>query len=205
MKIVLAFEGTDGAGKSTLVGTVKNRCEQFGRRFSAVGRREVSASPAVGRLTKVLHDDPLEPRADVLVRIAREYQRAALAAMVSSGVVVLDRFVLSILALARYHGHDIDPILSLLKDIAARANLFATVLVQCPFEVAAGRVQERNKGSLLRTLVDDRAHRRLGELIEEDFRRGLLAGQQWLVDNSGELKAAEDQLTAHLFPYLQRK
>jgi thymidylate kinase len=206
MKIVLAFEGTDGAGKSTLVATAKKLCEQHGRRFAAVGRREVSASPLVARLTRVLHEDPgpLLPHADVFVRIAREYQRAALAAAVSSDVVVLDRFVLGVLALARFYGHDVDPILHILKDIAARAHLYATVLVQCPFELAASRVQERNKGSLLRVLGDERAQRRLCELMEEDFRRGLLTGQQWPVDSSAELKKAEEQLAAYLFPYLHK-
>jgi thymidylate kinase len=206
MTLILAFEGTDGAGKSTLVGTTKDRCEQFGRRFTAVGRREASASPAVGRLSKVLHEDTFTmlPHADVFVRIAREYHRAALAAAVPSGVVVLDRFVLSILALARYYGHDVGAIESILKDIAARAHLFATVLVQCPFELAASRVQERDKGSMLRNFGDDRVHRRLGELIQEDFRRGLLTGQQWLVDGSGDLQQADEQLTAYLLPYLQK-
>jgi thymidylate kinase len=207
MKIVLAFEGTDGAGKSTLVAATKSRCEQFGRRFAAVGRRAVTSSPVVAKLSKVLQeeDGPLLPHADVFVRIAREYQRAALAAAVPSGIVVLDRFVLSVLALARYYGHDVDPILRILKDIAARAHLFATVLVQCPFELAVSRAQERDKGSLQRILGDEHAHRRLGEMIEADFRQGLLTGQQWPVDNSGELGKAEEQLTAYLFPYLQKK
>jgi thymidylate kinase len=206
MKIVLAFEGADGAGKSTLVGTTKSRCEEFGRPFTAVGRREGSASQAVARLSKVLHEEgaPLLPHADVLVRIAREYQRAVLAAAVPTGVVVLDRFVLSILALARYYGHDTDPIVNILKDIAARAHLFATVLVQCPFELAASRVQQRDKGSMLRTIGDERAYRQLAELIEEDFRRGILTGQRWPVDGSGELQMAEAQLLAYLLPYLRK-
>jgi thymidylate kinase len=206
MKIVLAFEGADGAGKSTLVNTTKNRCAEFGRQFTAVGRREASASPVVARLTKLLHEDagPLLPHADVFVRIAREYQRATLAAAVPTGVVVLDRFVLSILGLVRFYGHDADPIVNILKDMAARAHLFATVLVQCPFDLAASRVQQRNKGSLLRVTGDERAHRRLAELIEEDFRRGGLTGQQWPVDGSGELQKAEAQLTAYLYPYLKK-
>jgi thymidylate kinase len=157
----------------------------------------------VARLSKVLHEDArgLLPHADMFVRIAREYQRAALAAAVPSGVVVLDRFVLSILAQARYYGHDVDPVLNILKDIAARSHLFATILVQCPFDLAASRAQERNKGSVT---TDDRGHRRLGELVEEDFRRGLLTGQQWSVDNSGELKNTEEQLAVYLSPYLQK-
>jgi thymidylate kinase len=206
MKIVLAFEGADGAGKSTLVGATKHRCEEFGQPFTAVGRREQSANLIVARLSKILHEDavPLLPHADVFVRIAREHQRAALAATVPTGVVVLDRFTLSILAQARYYGLDVDPIVSILKDIAARAHLFATVLVQCPFELAASRVQKRDKGSLLRGLGDERAHRRLGEFIEEDFHRGLLTGQQWPVDSSGELQKAEAQLMGYLFPYLKK-
>jgi thymidylate kinase len=207
MKIVVAFEGTDGAGKSTLVAATKSRCEQFGRRFAAVGRREATSSPLVARLSKALHADggpQLLPHADVFVRIAREYQRAALASLVPSGVVVLDRFVLSVLALTRFYGHDVDPVLSILKDIAARAHLCATVLVQCPFDLAASRVHERKQGSLLQELGDERAHRRLGELMQEDFHRGVLTGQQWPVDNSGDLSKAEEQLMGYLFPYLHK-
>jgi thymidylate kinase len=123
---------------------------------------------------------------------------------VPTGVVVLDRSVLSVLALARYYGHDADPIVTILKDITARAHLFATVLVECPFDLAASRVQQRDKGSSPQVIGDERAYRRLAELIEEDFHRGILTGQQWPVDGSGELHKAEAQLFAYLFPYLKK-
>jgi hypothetical protein len=65
-------------------------------------------------------------------------------------------------------------------------------------------VQQRDKGSLLWTIGDERAHRHLTEPIEEEFRRGILTGQQWPVDSSGELQKAEAQLMAYLFPYLKK-
>src|SRR5207245_743511 len=106
MKIVLAFEGMDGSGKTSLAVFTRKLCEQHNQRYTLLGRREAYASPLVGRLTGLLHEEAanLVPQADIAVRLAREYQRAALAAAAPSGVVVLDRFVLSLLSLARFHG-----------------------------------------------------------------------------------------------------
>src|SRR5436309_11648604 len=110
MKIVLAIEGVDGAGKSSLAALVKRLCEQNGQPFTLVGRREGTANPLVGRLSRLLREEAgLAPQAALLIRLAREHQRAQLAAAVPSGVVVLDRFVLSILALVRLHGIDLFP------------------------------------------------------------------------------------------------
>src|SRR5437588_8813120 len=106
MKIVLAFEGMDGSGKTSLAVFTSKLCEQHNQRYTLIGRRESYSSPLVGKLTGLLHEEAanLTPHADIAVRIAREYQRAALAAAVPSGIVVLDRFVLSLVALARFHG-----------------------------------------------------------------------------------------------------
>jgi thymidylate kinase len=206
MKIVLAFEGVDGSGKSSLAAFTKRLCERYGQRFTLVGRREAYATPLVGRFTRLLHDEvaTLTPQADSLTRIAREYQRARLAAETPSGVVVFDRFVLSILALVRFHGQDVDPVLLLLKDLVARAHLHATVFVTCPFEVAWDRVEERSQSLPPRRPKNERMLRRVAELMEEDFGRGTLTGQQWLVDNSLEPEVAEEQLTDFLLPYLQK-
>ena len=102
MKMVLAFEGMDGSGKTSLALFTRKLCEQQNQRYTMIGRRESYSSPLVGRLTGLLHEEAanLVPSADIAVRIAREYQRAALAAAVPSGIIVLDRFVMSLLSLA---------------------------------------------------------------------------------------------------------
>jgi thymidylate kinase len=204
MKIVLAFEGMDGSGKTSLAIFSRRLCEQNGLPFTLIGRREGFSSPLVGQLTKIIHDEPLAAHAETYLRIAREYLRAGLASQAAAGVVVLDRFVISLFSLVRIHGLDPGPIEAILKDLVARAHLHATVMVSCPFDTARSRVTERNLPLTARGVQDDRFLRKLAALMDAEFSRGLLTGQQWLVDNSGELKAAEDQLAAYLYPYIQR-
>ena len=206
MKMVLAFEGMDGSGKTSLALFTRKLCEQQNQRYTMIGRRESYSSPLVGRLTGLLHEEAanLVPSADIAVRIAREYQRAALAAAVPSGIIVLDRFVMSLLSLARFHGLDLDPVLRSLQDISARAQLHATVFVRCPFEMARSRVKERSQGFQVKRSRDERFLRRMAQAMEEDFQHGLLTGQQWLVENSQTLEAAEEQLGSYLLPYLQK-
>jgi thymidylate kinase len=204
MKIVLAIEGVDGAGKSSLAALVKRLCEQNGQPFTLVGRREGTADHVVGRLNRVLHEEAsLAPQAALLVRLAREYQRAQLAAAVPSGVVVLDRFVLSILALVRLNGIDLFPFRALLKEVAARAHLHATLFARCPFEIARLREQERDQGQTSNGGHGVAMQRRMAEFLEDDFQAGVLTGQQWAVDNAGSLEAAEVQVEDYLLPYLQ--
>lgn len=206
MKLVLAFEGLDGAGKSSLALHARRLCAEHGRRCTAIGRRESYANALIGRLTRVLHEDALglSPAGETLVRMAREQERGCLAARVGPGLVVVDRFVLSALALARLHGQDVEAVTRLLREVTLRADLFATVFVSCPFEAARARVKERTQGVPLRRSRDERFLRRLGEFLDEDFRRGLLTGQQWPVDNGGRLEVAQEQLAGYLVPYLER-
>jgi thymidylate kinase len=205
MKIVLAYEGMDGSGKSSLAVFTKRLCEQHGQRFTLIGRRESYSSPLVGRLSRLLHEEAasLTPAAETLIRVAREQERACLAAAAPAGLVVLDRFVLSSLSLVRFHGQDVEPVLRHLRDVIARAQLHATVFVKCPFEVARKRVKERQTAPPKRSR-DDRFLRRLAETMEDDFQHGVLTGQQWLVDNSDSREAAEEQLSSYLAPYLQK-
>ncbi|HLN29992.1 MAG TPA: hypothetical protein VK395_19780 [Gemmataceae bacterium] len=203
MKIVLAIEGMDGSGKSSLARFIQSLCEQHQCRCTAIGRRSCTISPAVVKLTEILREEVrnLTPQADIFVRLAREYQRAHLAASAPRGVVVLDRFVLTILSLIRIHGQDAELLTPLLREITMRANLHATIFVQCPFETATSRVKERRQrlpsGSKSEILL-----RRVAGYLEEEFHRGALTGQQWLVDNSKTLSDGEDQVAAYLLPYL---
>src|SRR5437588_7484552 len=106
MKIVLAIGGMDGAGKSSLARFVQRLCAEQGHPCSRIGRRTGYVSPSVAKLTQLLGEEcaNLTPHAEVFARMAREYQRAHLAASAPPGIILLDRFVLTILALARVHG-----------------------------------------------------------------------------------------------------
>jgi thymidylate kinase len=205
MKIVLAFEGIDGSGKSSLVAFTQKLCDRHGQRFTLIGRREAHSNTLIARLTRLLHEESpnLHPHGENLIRLAREYHRACLAALAPSGVVVLDRFAITIITLARFHGHAVEAIESLLKDIVARAHLHSTVLVQCPFDVARNRVLDRRTGAVLRPTPDDRLLCRLAELMQDEFDKGILTGQRWPVDNSMEVEVAEEQLAGYLMPYFQ--
>ena len=74
MKVVLAFEGMDGSGKTSLAVFTRKICEEHNQRYTLLGRREAYASPLVGRLTGLLHEEAanLVPQADIAVRLARD-------------------------------------------------------------------------------------------------------------------------------------
>jgi thymidylate kinase len=205
MKIVMAIEGMDGAGKSSMARLTEELCARHEQRFTRIGRRTGFVNPAVTKLTHVLGREAanLTPQADIFIRLAREYQRAHLASTVSSGVVLLDRFVLSVLALARINNQEVDLISKHLREIVLRADLHATVYVQCPFEIAWARVVDRSGGLATATERGERLMRRMAEYMEEDYHSGQLTGQQWTVDNSKTLDDAADQLADYLFPYLR--
>jgi thymidylate kinase len=205
MKIVMAIEGMDGAGKSSMARLTEELCARHEQRFTRIGRRTGFVNPAVTKLTHVLGREAanLTPQADIFIRLAREYQRAHLASTVSSGVVLLDRFVLSVLALARINNQEVDLISKHLREIVLRADLHATVYVQCPFEMAWARVVDRSGGLATATERGERLMRRMAEYMEEDYHSGLLTGQQWTLDNSKTLDDAAEQLSDYLFPYLR--
>jgi thymidylate kinase len=205
MKIVVAIEGVDGSGKSSLAQFIQQLCQQHGRSCSLIGRRAGFISPAILKVSDLLREEVrnLTPHADVFLRIAREFQRAHMATLAPQGVVVLDRFVLTVLSLARIYGHDVELITQFLRDIAARADLRATIFVHCPFEVAWTRAGNRGDGLSSNKRRGEKLLRRVAEFMVEDFHRGLLTGQQWPVDNSKEFKDCEEQVANYLIPYLE--
>jgi thymidylate kinase len=205
MKIVVAIEGVDGAGKSSIARLIEELCACHGQRFTRIGRRSGYVNPTVTKLTHVLGREAanLTPQAELFIRLAREYQRAFLASTVSSGIVLLDRFVLSVSAVARINGEDIDLISKHLKDIVLRANLHATVFVRCPFEVAWARVVERRGGVAVEIDRGKLTMRQMAEIMEEDYREGVLTGQKWVVNNSQTLDDAAVQLEDYFLPYFR--
>jgi thymidylate kinase len=205
MKLVVALEGIDGAGKSRLASYIETLCARHGQCCTRVGRRTHAVDPVVSTLTQLVNEEAgkLLPPAEVLVRLAREYQRARLAAEVPSGVVVFNRFILSALTAARLHQRDSAFIRRELKEIATLADLHATILVQCPPEVAWGRIQARRVGwSPLQSPPEERL-RQVAAFMESNFRAGLLTGEQWWVDNSATLEKAQDQVDSYLLPYFE--
>jgi thymidylate kinase len=203
-KLVVAVEGPDGSGKSSLIRFIKEFAQQHGQAFTWIGRRGSYARPEVARLSTFLKEEArvLTPQADFLIRIARDFQRAQVAAQAATGLVVLDRFVLTVLSLIRGAGQDPEPLMGFLKEVAHRAGLQATLFVRCPFEVALSRVNLRNEGHGKREMRTESFLRKLAGFMEEDFQRGILTGQQWPVDNTQTLATAEQEVASYLRPYL---
>jgi thymidylate kinase len=204
MKLVIAIEGVDGSGKSSLAQYIQRLCEEHGQTCSLIGRRAGHITPTIARLSQVLRDEVrhLTPQADVFLRVAREYQRAGAAACVAEGIVLLDRFVLTVLSLARVYGQDVDGLIPFLRDIAGQATLQATIFVHCPFEVAWHRVERRRPGSSLRRRAQGML-RQVADFMVEDFQSGLLTGEQWPVDNSGPFEQGQEQVAHYLLPHFE--
>jgi thymidylate kinase len=204
MKIVVAIEGVDGSGKSSLASFIQRLCQEHGQSCSLIGRRAGYITPAIAKLSQVLREEvrALTPQADLFLRIAREYQRAHVAALAPQGIVLLDRFVLTVLSLARVYGHDADPLTPFLREIVARADLRATLFVHCPFEVAYHRVKNRRPDSSTRHRGEAML-RRVADFMADDFQRGLFTGQQWPVDNSKSLAEGQEQVASYLLPYFE--
>lgn len=205
-KLVLAIEGQDGAGKSTLVTFMKKLCDVYSRQLTRIPRRGPHADPLVARISRLLHEegDRLTAPGEASLRLAREFQRAELAVAAPPGIIVLDRFVLSLFAQIRTKRGDAELFLPLLQHIAQRARLHATIFVQCPFDVARDRVRRREEGTPVRDVRGERMLRHLADYAQEEFRRGVLTGQQWIVENSGPLSLSEETLGRFLVPYLER-
>jgi thymidylate kinase len=206
-KIVVAIEGVDGAGKTSLAHFIQQLCREEGVNCALIGRRTGHVTPTIVKITRVLREEVsnLAPHADIFLRMGREYQRAHLAACSPPGVVVLDRFVLTVLSMARIYGHDIDALLPQFREIVARADLHATIFVHCPFDMAWARVQERNQGLPPARSRGEKLLRRAAGFVADDFQRGLVTGQQWLVDNTRDLRDAEEQVASYIQPYLPRR
>lgn len=204
MKIVIAIEGIDGAGKSSLARYIEAFCTQNGEQCTRVGRHTHYVSRVVSRLTHLLASEAanLAPQADIYARLAREYQRALLAAAAPGRVIVISRFVLSILAQARLAWESPDHLVRPLREIAEAADLHATVFVRCPVETAWERVRQRHPRAAFHSGMKEHLQKIAGHM-EEDFRKGAITGRQWVVDNSRSLAEGQEQIQEYLQPYLR--
>jgi thymidylate kinase len=97
--IVVAIEGYDGSGKTTLVRNLATRLTNDNLRCAEVGRTTKNSSEHVAKMTNVIKgsdggQDALPSMADMHLRLARLHARIGLITALDADIVLLDRFML---------------------------------------------------------------------------------------------------------------
>ncbi|RLP98497.1 hypothetical protein [Micromonospora sp. CV4] len=97
--IVVAIEGYDGSGKTTLVRELVSALDRRGIRCIVVGRSAEDSNSHVAAMTAVIKSsdggsDTLPPLADMFLRLARLHARIGVINGLDCDVVLLDRFLL---------------------------------------------------------------------------------------------------------------
>lgn len=123
-----------------------------------IGRTDKDALPLVGKFTTLSKELTSERRAypveaDFHLRIAREYVRAESCRRADARVVILDRFVLSVLSRMRVDAPPgAERYIEHLNGVVQHADLAVTIYCKCPFETAYQRliadVQRGDRSSL---------------------------------------------------------
>lgn len=192
---LVAFEGIDGAGKSTQIQAVAQHFRDRGWRV--VTTREPTDGPHGRAIRQTAHTGrlPVEQELELFERDRREHVETLIAPELERGSLVLvDRYYFSTAAYQGIRG--LDP-----ADIIARNEAFAPrpdvlVILELPLDVALSRVHTRGEGG-------DGFERR------EDLRRvaeifGSLRGD-WIVRIDADRDAASitDDIVSALGPAIE--
>lgn len=162
--IIIAIDGFDGSGKTTLArGLV---AELNGRRQTCqiLGRREADSNATIAALTSlVLASDgdssPLSPDGSAHVRLARLYERAAMARKSSADVVLLDRWIPS--DLSRLPHGVVAQYLDMFRVAHRAAGVHLTLRLCLDFDTAWSRIASRPQVDLSPAERRGRAHNRV--------------------------------------------
>ena len=205
MKIVICIEGADGSGKSRLSEELVKLCSERGLTSRVIGRKAVDATPAIGAITALSQDRRQthkidSPDADIHLRLAREHLRAEECGRSSADIVVLDRFVLSVLSRVRINCLDDERLVSQLRGIAAKAELGATLYCECPFEVAWSRVTASVESGERESLSPKEERgpeylRALHDIMKDDFNELDWIGDKYAIDTASGIEIMRHQLS----------
>lgn len=207
-KLVVVVEGVDGSGKGTLIKKMRSMAEERDISVRVIGRKGGDAGEVSDKITNIVqkHANELTLEADFHLRLAREYQRAKMASEEPAGLVILDRFVISVLSRTVEQGIDLEEARRQLSNPFRVAGVMVTVHVECPYEMAWARVihgiHQGEREMSPKEKRGEEYHRRLGERMEAEFEMRQLTGKLWHVDNSGTLEAAERQITGYMESWL---
>lgn len=204
MKIVICIEGADGSGKSRLSAELVELCDQRGLTSKVIGRKAADATPAIGAITALTQDllrkhQVDSPEADIHLRLAREHLRAEECRRSSADIVVLDRFVLSVLSRVRVNRLADERLVSQLCDIAVKAELQATLYCECPFEVAWSRVMASVESGERESLSPKEERgpeylRELHEIMRADFNGLAWIGRKYAINTASGIEVMRHQL-----------
>lgn len=160
MKRVVAVEGPDGSGKTHLIDSLRALADERQIPFTVIDRKSASVPASVRDITRMLRrglvagSDGLPPRADIGLRLAREAVRATMAASVPDGLVIFDRFVISVASRLTIlppwvdegnslAASEVAAITLLLGRVSQIAGLAGTLYCRCSFETSWGRTTAR--------------------------------------------------------------
>lgn len=198
----IAFEGPEGAGKSTQVARLAERLREAGHEVLAT--REPGGTPAGDRIRAVLLDPAIEidAAAEFLLYAAARAQHVVerIEPALARGVTVLcDRFATSSVAY-QGHGRGLDP--AWVHDVNTRATRGLvpdwTVLLDLPATAGLARVAARGAADRLE---------RADAAFHDRVRRGFLAEANrqpgWLVVDAGrDEDAVAHEIWSRLAPLL---
>jgi dTMP kinase len=198
----VAFEGPEGAGKSTQVARLAARLRDAGR--DVLVTREPGGTPAGDRIRAVLLDPGLQvdPLAEFLLYAAARAQHVIERiepALAAGRDVLCDRFAASSLAYQGY-GRGLDP--QWVHEVNTRATgglvPDRTVLLDLPSRAGLARVAERGAADRL-----ERADAAFHERVREGFLTEAARQPGWIVvDASADEEAVADEVWRRLAPLL---
>lgn len=163
--LVVAVEGYDGAGKTTLTKGLLNAFETQGSRAIEVGRSVANSNTAISTLTDLIKSSDggeaaLDPAADVFVRLARTHERIKLILETDADVIVLDRFV--VYDLSRLNAQLGVSYTDLFEAALGRFELDMTIFLNAPFELLWSRVVGRGTDTMSAKEKRGIEHNRIG-------------------------------------------
>lgn len=183
MNLVVAFEGSDGSGKTTLIELTARTLREQGLDVAVIGK---SDSDETKPITGLIQSPQLSyhPAAEAMLKIAREWQRFSVAAR--SPVTLLDRGLVSITSVLSAQAFDLTPYAPMLAACQESVGTYATVLCDAPFDLAWQRMHDRARetGAALskKELKGAEFNRRIHGAILDACEHGRFTGEVCRVD-----------------------
>jgi len=200
--LFIAFEGPEGAGKSTQIARLARRLTDAGR--DVVVTREPGGTPAGDRIRDVVLDPNLEiaPLAEFLLYAAARAQHVderIRPALERGATVLCDRFAASSVAYQGY-GRGLDPawVRELNRNATGGLTPDATVLLDVPSDVGMERIAARGATDRLER-ADLPFHRR----VRDGFLAEASVHGDWIVVNAARAESdVSDAVWSALRPRL---